>query len=65
MRRWAIGLVVVLVLLALIGLRSRARPTRGPNPGEMETAGVERGVVRLTVSADGVLQPLTTVAVKS
>jgi len=59
-----VGLVVIVVLVA-IGLWSRSRSRRGGNPGALQTVAVERGTVRQVVSADGTIQPLTTVGVKS
>ena len=58
----AVGLAVVVVLV-VIGLWSRSR--RGGNPEALQVVAVERGTVRQVVSADGTIQPLTTVAVKS
>ncbi|MCJ7751448.1 MAG: efflux RND transporter periplasmic adaptor subunit [Armatimonadetes bacterium] len=60
----AVVLAVVVVLVA-IGLWSRSRPRRGGNPGALQTVAVERGTVRQVVSADGTIQPLTTVGVTS
>ncbi len=64
MKRW-IALGLALVLVVALGFWVRGRRHRSANPGEVQTVTVERGDVRLTVSADGILQPLTTVAVKS
>jgi multidrug efflux pump subunit AcrA (membrane-fusion protein) len=55
------GLIVVLG----IGLWSVSRSAQNASSSEVRTVGVERGGVELTVSADGTLQPLTTVAVRS
>jgi len=65
MKRLHLGIVVGLILLLGGILSARARSHRNPGPPDLQTARVERGLVQLTVSADGVLQPLTTVAVKS
>ena len=65
MKRVAIGLVVLVVVGAGAALWLRARAGPEANPADLQTMPVTRGTVTLTVSADGVLQPLTTVAVKS
>jgi len=65
MKRWMVAVVVVLLLAAVLGARLRSHARHGENPGQFDAVKVERGDVKLTVSADGVLQPLTTVAVKS
>ena len=65
MRRAIIVIVLVVALAAGITVWLRARSNPDPNAEEMQTAKVQRGTVTLTVSSDGVLQPLTTVAVKS
>jgi HlyD family secretion protein len=59
----AVGLGVVLVIV--IGLWARSRSSHNPGMGEFGTVTVERGDVVLTVTADGTLQPKTTVNVKS
>jgi HlyD family secretion protein len=61
-------IVIVGVLLVAgigAGLWVRARAAGTADAEELQTVRVQRGAVELTVSADGVLQPLTTVAVKS
>jgi HlyD family secretion protein len=65
MKRMAVWLC--LLVLAGIGIGSWARGRGGEARGERpsETARVERGRVEVTVSADGILKPLTTVVVKS
>ena len=59
----ALALIVVVVVGAIFVLRARGKEQAGEEG--VETVKVERGTVELTVSADGILQPLTTVAVKS
>ena len=63
-RTWLIvALVVLLGVAALVVARHRAaKPADTAAP---QLARVERGTVRKTVTADGTLRPLTTVAVKS
>jgi len=63
LRTLVVAVIVVLLVPAVAWFRSRGGQTA--NPGDWESVKVQRGDVRLTVSADGVLQPLTTVAVKS
>jgi len=65
MRLRTVAIIVLLVVLVTAGIVARSLRRSASNPGEPETVRVERGTVKLTVSADGVLQPLTTVAVKS
>ena len=65
MRRLAIWLCVLLVAVVGLAWALRARARQGGGPAEFESVRVERGPVELTVSADGTLKPLTTVAVKS
>ena len=66
MKRSTVAVILaVVVLLVAIGLWSRSRSRRGGNPGALQTVAVERGTVRQVVSADGTIQPLTTVGVKS
>ena len=65
MKRRTIMVGVAVVILVVVGLWLRGRSGRGSNPQEVQSTTVERGRVELTVSADGILQPLTTVAVKS
>jgi len=65
MKRGIIGIGLVLGVLVVVGLVLRARARQDRNPEDLQTVQVERGMVQLSVSADGVLQPLTTVAVKS
>ncbi len=65
MKRVKFGIALVLVVVVGFGLWSRSRRSHGSDPHERQTVTVERGRVALTVFADGVLQPLTTVAVKS
>lgn len=61
--------IVAVVLLLAVGvgviLWVQARSSQETGPADLETVRVERGTVRLTVSADGVLKPLTTVMIKS
>lgn len=65
MRKAVIALAVLLTLGVPIGLWARARALARANPLDLETVRVQRGDVEETVSADGVLEPLTTVVVKS
>ena len=65
MKRVKFGIALVLVVVVGFGLWSRSRRRHGSDSHERQTVTVERGRVALTVSADGILQPLTTVAVKS
>lgn len=65
MRRVVVTVGILLALGAGVTLWVRARSSPDVNPADFQTVPVSRGVVTLTVSADGVLQPLTTVAVKS
>jgi len=64
-RRIAVIIVTLLIVAAGVVLWLRARSGSGPAQDGMQTAEVARGTVALTVSGDGVLEPLTTVAVKS
>jgi len=63
-RRWRFRIIVAVVIIATIGLFVRMRMVGGEEP-IIRTAVVERGTVTSSVSANGVLQPLTTVQVKS
>ena len=66
MKRSTLAVIVTVgVVLVALGLFRGSRRHRGGNPGEQQTVVVERGTVRQVVSADGTIQPLTTVAVKS
>jgi len=61
-------IVAIGILLALgVGLTLWVRSRYGSNESlaSLQTVPVERGSVALTVSADGIVEPLTTVAVKS
>jgi HlyD family secretion protein len=64
-RRRTIGVALAIVILAAAGLWARSRSARNPGSGMAATLSVERGTVELTVTADGTLQPKTTVNVKS
>lgn len=64
MRRW-IGIAIIVIVLAggaWWWLRGRQQPQQEE---ELATAQVMRGDLRVTVAATGVLEPLTTVEVKS
>lgn len=65
MKRIVIGLLALIIIGGGIGLIVRSRANRGSLTANVQTAQVARGDVRLTVTADGVLRPLTTVLVKS
>jgi len=65
MRRLAIWLCILLVASVGIAVWLRGRARQRADPADRQIVRVERGTVELTVSADGVLKPLTTVAVKS
>jgi HlyD family secretion protein len=65
MKRMLVPVAVLLVLGTGIALWARARSNAKDNSSSIQTVRVERGTVALTVSADGVLKPLTTVSVKS
>jgi HlyD family secretion protein len=58
------GLVVLVVAIAAVGMIRKARTGSDPKP-TYKTARVEQGDVESSVSATGVIQPLTTVEVKS
>jgi len=61
--------IVTVVLLLAVGvgvvLWIQAQSRQQTKPTDIETVHVQRGTVQLTVSADGVLKPLTTVMIKS
>ncbi len=61
--------IVVIVLLLAVGvgvtLWIRGRLRQGSGAADLQTVRVQRGTVRLTITADGVLKPLTTVMIKS
>jgi HlyD family secretion protein len=60
------GLLVLPALAVVMGTGYLVAGRRAGKPaGLMPTVRVERGSVELTVSADGILKPLTTVVVKS
>ncbi len=65
MRRRTIGVALGIAILAAVGLWARSRSAGNPGAGRAATLTVERGTVELTVTADGTLQPRTTVNVKS
>lgn len=57
---YALALIVIIGIFVVVRMRQGAA-----NEPEIRTAAVELGTVTATVSANGVLQPLTTVEVKS
>ncbi len=63
-RRWRFRIIVAVVIIAAIGLFVYMKMAGRDEP-IIRTAVVERGTVTASVSANGVLQPLTTVQVKS
>jgi HlyD family secretion protein len=65
MKRAFIVLLVVLVIAAALTALMRVRAAKNQEGEVVNTVPVGRGVVALTVSADGVVKPLTTVVVKS
>jgi HlyD family secretion protein len=65
MRVRTLAIIILAIALVTAIAIARVRGKDAANPGERDIVQVERGTVRLTVSADGILQPLTTVAVKS
>jgi len=65
-RNLTVGLIVVLVVVGMFAVRRRAsRRAAGMEGPGYRTATVIRGDVALSVSATGVLEPLTTVDVKA
>jgi HlyD family secretion protein len=64
MKRKVILLVVLLLIVGLVWM-VRGKRKRDHKPMDLQFATVERGRIIQTVSADGTLQPLTTVVVKS
>ena len=65
MKRLAIVIGIIIVVIVAVLLWTRARAGHDGPPSDLEIVVVERGTVQLTVSADGVLKPLTTVMIKS
>jgi len=65
MRLRTVAIIVLLVAVVTTIIVVRSRRGKAPEPGGGDVVRVERGRVELTVSGDGILQPLTTVAVKS
>ena len=65
MRRLIIAFGLLAIVAAGAGLWVWARSGSNTSAEELEIVRVERGRVEQTVAADGVLQPLTTVVVKS
>ena len=65
MKRVIVAVVVLLAVAVGVTLWVRARSSQETNPADAQTVQVKRGTVKLTVSADGVLKPLTTVMIKS
>jgi HlyD family secretion protein len=65
MRVRTLAIIILPIALVTAIAIARVRGKDAANPGERDVVRVESGTVRLTVSADGILQPLTTVAVKS
>jgi len=63
-RRWRFRIIVAVVIIAAIAFFVHMKMAGGDEP-IIRTAVVERGTVTASVSANGVLQPLTTVQVKS
>ncbi|KPJ64397.1 hypothetical protein AMK68_01710 [candidate division KD3-62 bacterium DG_56] len=64
--KWVIIVVGILLSLAVgVTIWVRTRGGSDADPGDLQTVRVQRGTVSLTVSGDGVLEPLTTVTVKS
>src|SRR5262249_55317906 len=64
LRRLLLGLVVLVIAVASVGAIIKAR-SGSEQKTTYKTAKVERGDVVSSVSATGVIQPLTTVEVKS
>jgi len=65
MKRASVAIAVMLALGAGAALWMRGRARQDADSAERQTDRVKRGTVELTVSADGVVKPLTTVVVKS
>jgi HlyD family secretion protein len=65
MKRAIFIIVAIIVIGVVVTLWWRGRANGKSGPMQLPMAKVERGTVALTVSADGTLQPLTTVSVKS
>ncbi len=65
MKRAAVVLVLLLVAGGAFCLYKRVRASNEEQAEDLEIVKVQRGTVRVTVSADGTLRPLTTVRVKS
>ncbi|NIM04603.1 MAG: efflux RND transporter periplasmic adaptor subunit [Armatimonadetes bacterium] len=63
-KRILAALVALFFMVGIVWVVN-ARKGKGSEAASFEFAEVERGLVRQTVSADGLLQPLTTVVVKS
>jgi len=63
-KRW-IAIVVIVIVIAGVGWWYRRSQQNGGQEEALPIATVERGDLRVTVSATGVLEPLTTVEVKS
>jgi HlyD family secretion protein len=65
MKRILASIAVLAILGIGIAVWAHARSSAKDSSGDVQTVRVERGTVALTVSADGVVKPLTTVSVKS
>jgi len=65
MKRVIVAIVLLLAVGIGITLWARGRARQESGVADLQTVRVQRGTVRLTVSADGVLKPLTTVMIKS
>ncbi len=63
--RRAVAVGVGLIVVVGLGVWYRSRRASNQSAGAVNAMTVERGTVALTVSADGTLEPLTTVNVKS
>ncbi|GAI57346.1 unnamed protein product, partial [marine sediment metagenome] len=65
MKRVIVAIVLLLAVGVGITLWVRTRRDQDTDGADLQTVQVKRGMVKLTVSADGVLKPLTTVMIKS
>ncbi len=65
MKRVIVAIVLLLAVGVGVTLWIRARSSQETKLADIEAVRVQRGTVRKTVTADGVLRPLTTVLVKS
>ncbi|RKY79574.1 hypothetical protein DRQ12_03475 [candidate division KSB1 bacterium] len=65
MKKWQIGILIIIALVAVTFLYLRFGKPTGVNSEKIRTSTVTRGNISVTVSATGVIEPVNKVEVKS